>query len=323
MAKIGVLLTNTGTPDAPTPRAVRRYLRAFLSDKRIVKIPRLFWLPILYGLILTTRPAKSAKLYQKIWTEEGAPLRNSMHKVKQALNNELNANASPQTAFYVEIGMNYGNPSIKQALAHLYKLGIDYLIILPLFPQYSNTSTGSTFDRTFSALKHWPALSDITMINNYAEDPAYINALASSLASHDYQPERHLLISFHGIPERFVKQGDPYQTQCETTAQRLAHQLGLSHDQWTLCYQSRFGFDKWLVPSLQSVLEDLPKRGKKVVDVICPGFAVDCLETLEEIAIRGRENFIAAGGETLRYIPALNDHPKHIALLAQLIFREI
>lgn len=311
--KIGILLTNTGTPDAPTARAVRRYLREFLSDKRVVHLPRFIWLPILYGLVLPTRSSKSAALYQKIWTEDGSPMRAIMKNLQQKLASQFSDN--------VEIGMNYGTESISQAMENLRQKKIDKIIVLPLYPQYSNTTTASSFDRVTHALKKWPALPETHFIRDYATHPDYIRGLANSLrhAWAEKKPAQHLLISFHGIPKRFVAVGDPYQTQCEQTAQLLATELQLQPDQWTLCYQSQFGYDKWLTPSTQQLFLELPKRGIKTIDVICPGFAIDCLETLEEIAIRGQETFHQAGGESLRYIPALNDSQQQIELLSSVI----
>jgi protoporphyrin/coproporphyrin ferrochelatase len=317
MAKIGILLTNTGTPDAPTTSAVRRYLREFLSDKRIVQLPRLIWLPILYGLVLTLRPRRSAKLYQKIWTRDGSPMRNIMKKMIPTLQKKLSATSLIEVA----IGMNYGEPSIQQGLENLYQKQIDKIIVLPLFPQYSNTTTASTFDHVIKAIKKWPALPEICLVRDYATDHDYICALAATIRNtwEKQGDPAHLLISFHGIPERFVKAGDPYQTQCEQTAHLLADELALSKKKWTLCYQSQFGYDKWLKPSTQALFHALPKRGIKNIDVICPGFSVDCLETLEEIAIRGQEIFLNAGGQSLRYISALNDAEMQIAMFAKII----
>lgn len=319
MSIIGILLTNTGTPDAPTPSAVRRYLREFLSDRRIVKIPRLIWLPILYGIILTTRPAKSAALYKKIWTPQGSPMRHFMQQIRVMLEEHLNK--AGDDIFLVELGMNYGNPSINTGLDKLKKSGAEKIIILPLFPQYSDTTTSSTYDRVNAAIRKWTQQPTIDRIQYYAERPAYIEALANSIRkmwSEKGKPE-HLLISFHGIPIRFVEAGDPYQSQCEQTATLLANELKLSPKDWTLCYQSQFGYDKWLKPSTQMLFTELPKQGLKKVDIICPGFPVDCLETLEEIAIAGKKSFIEAGGEALRYIPALNDSEEQVEMLAEIV----
>lgn len=306
MKHTGILLTNTGTPDEATPTAVRRYLREFLSDKRIVQLPRLIWLPILYGIILPFRAKKSAALYQSIWMNNDSPLRSIMQAIEMQLQQTL-----PQTAHHqytVKIGMNYGNPSIQSALATLEKARLDELIVLPLFPQYSNTTTASTHDRVIDTFKTQSSLPTYRFIHDYAEHPNYIEALRDSLLSfwRIHKKSQHLLISFHGIPERFVKKGDPYPTRCEITARALTQSLQLADCDWTLCYQSQFGYDKWLQPSTQALLQSLPKQGIKSLDVICPGFSVDCLETLEEIAIRGKESFIQAGGESLQYCRALN-----------------
>lgn len=313
MKKIGILLTNTGTPDAPTPRAVRRYLREFLSDKRIVQLPRLVWLPILYGLILPLRPKRSAKLYQNIWTETDSPMRVYMRNLAASLQNA--------GITQVEIGMNYGNPSIQEALNRFQQNGINEIITLPLFPQYSHTTTASSLDRIGHAAKALPNLSLLKQINSYANHPDYIAALASATETHWATSGRHehLLISFHGIPKRFVAAGDPYETECQATAHLLAEALKLQPDEWTLCYQSQFGYDKWLTPSTQQLLLDLPKQGIKTLDIICPGFAVDCLETLEEIAITGKESFLHAGGTALRYLPALNDSGIHVEMLKAIL----
>lgn len=313
MPKIGILLTNTGTPEAPTPSAVRRYLREFLSDKRVVQLPRIIWLPILYGLVLTFRPYRSAKLYEKIWTKKGSPMRILMQQLANNLQNNSRNIA-------VEIGMNYGNPSIKEALQNFSESDLDKIIVIPLFPQYSYTTTASSFDRLHKALRKWPQHPEIIKIENYFDNQHYIQALASSVRqAWNHHPAQHLLISFHGIPKRFVDAGDPYQHECEQTAKLLASELKLPADKWTLCYQSQFGYDKWLKPSTQELFLELPKRGIKNIDVICPGFSVDCLETLEEIAIKGRETFQHSGGESLRYIPALNDSDEHIQMLLNIL----
>lgn len=312
--KTGILLTNTGTPDAPTASAVRRYLREFLSDTRVVKIPRIIWLPILYLFILTFRPRKSAELYKKIWSHEGAPMRVIMQKLRGKLQKAVDAD---HTNIFIEIGMNYGNPSIHEGLEKLRAKNIDSLIVLPLYPQYSNTTTASTFDRICIALQKWPALPAIQILRNYSSQPEYISALAHSTREfwRQHGRQQHLLISFHGLPKRFADAGDPYPQQCEQTAKLLAAALNLPTDQWTLCYQSQFGYDKWLQPSTQELLVALPTRGIKQLDVICPGFSIDCLETLEEIAKRGKEDFIVAGGTELRMIPALNDSDEQVKLL--------
>ncbi len=322
MKKIGILLTNTGTPEHPTPKAVRRYLKEFLSDKRVVKIPRFIWLPILYFVILPFRARQSAELYRNIWTEQGSPMRYLKQRLSAKLQQHLTSN---MPGIYIESGMNYGTPSIKEALHKLQKENIDELVVLPLYPQYSNTTTASSFDQVASILQKWPALPHVKLIRDYADQPAYIQTLAASVKAF-WQAEgqhEHLLISFHGLPERFTNAGDPYKNQCEQTASLLAAALQLTQDQWTLCYQSKFGYDKWLQPSTQTLLDTLPAQGIKQIDVICPGFSIDCLETLEEIAKRGKEDFLAAGGTSLRLIPALNDSQSHIDMLSEILSEHI
>lgn len=316
---IGILLTNAGTPDAPTKHAVKRYLKAFLSDQRVIQLPRFIWQPLLYGLILPLRASQSAQRYQMIWTSKGAPMRTFMHQMGDQL--QMALNETDREDYVVEIGMNYGNPSILQALEKLQEKKASSLIIFPLYPQYSNTTTASSFDRVMHALKKWPALPHLRMIRDYAAHEKYIHALAASVREmrQSQGSHPHLLISFHGIPLRYIKKGDPYAKQCALTANRLAQQLHLAPHEWTLCYQSRFGYDRWLTPSTQSLFTALPKQGITEVDVICPGFAVDCLETLEEIALLGKEQFHQAGGQRLRYIPALNNREDHIDLLKTLI----
>lgn len=321
MKKIGVLLTNTGTPDAPTPIAVRRYLKEFLTDNRIIRLPRIVWLPILYGLILSIRPYSSAKLYKKIWTEDGSPLRFYMQQLPALLQEALAKKNATQ--FEVEIGMNYGNPNIQQALANLRDKNIDEFLVFPLYPQYSDVTTASSIDRAKKYLHQWQTPPTLKTIKDYAEHPDYIRAVVASIQNkwlNDGEPE-HLLISFHGIPERFIENGDPYYTRCVRSAELIANALKLTASQWTLCFQSRFGYSKWLNPSTQTLFTELPQQGIKKIDVVCPGFSVDCLETLEEIAIRGEETFFAAGGEVLRYIPGLNANDAHIELLSNLIIQ--
>lgn len=319
MKTIGVLLTNTGTPDAATPQAVRRYLREFLSDKRIVQLPHLVWKPILYGLVLTIRPKKSAALYKNIWMPDGSPMRVYMDKIAAALTHKLPPH------IHLEVGMNYGSPSISDGVKKLLQRKVEKIIVLPLFPQFSDTTTSSSFDRVSRALAAQKTNTPIESIRDYAEDTGYIHALASSIHQHwsSHGRAQHLLISFHGIPERFVKKGDPYPSRCEATAHLLAQALDLPADKWTLCYQSQFGYDKWLKPATVDLLKKLPQQGIKNIDIICPGFSVDCLETLEEIAIRYQEVFHQTGGQQLHYIPALNDRPEQIDMLAGLILHSV
>ncbi len=312
--KKGVLITNVGTPDAPTPSAVRRYLREFLSDRRVVEIPRLIWWPILYGVILPLRPKQSAKLYQKIWTETGSPLLVFSQQIKKALHEQL--------ALPVALGMHYGNPSIETALDELRQQSVTEIIVLPLFPQYSATTTGASFDLIAATLKKWRNLPTLHFIRQYALNSDYITALKESvLAAWQTQGRaEHLLFSFHGIPKRFVDLGDTYPLACYATAGALANALGLQETEWSLSFQSRLGRAEWLTPYTDKTLQALAQRGVKKLQVICPGFAADCLETLEEIAIQGKKIFLSHGGDQFHYIPALNDSARHIDALCKIIY---
>jgi ferrochelatase len=307
-SKIGVLLCNIGTPDEPTPKAVKRYLQEFLSDRRVVEIPRLIWWPILYGLILQTRPKKSAKLYQKIWTEQGSPLLYNSRKIAELLEKNLN--------MPIALGMHYGNPSIKSALEELRKKAVTKILILPLYPQYSATTTASTFDIVANVLKKWRNLPEIRTIYDYADNPLYIKAISESI---QLTSQERLLFSFHGIPQRYITAGDPYEERCKTTVQLIANELQLKPDDYLISFQSRLGKAEWLSPYTDKTLQTLPRNKTTHLKVICPGFAVDCLETLEEIAILGKQQFLENGGEKFTYISALNDSQNHIDALSGII----
>ncbi|MDQ6982898.1 MAG: ferrochelatase [Mariprofundus sp.] len=315
----GVLLTNLGTPEAPTKSALRTYLKEFLWDPRVVEQPRWLWWLILNGVILNTRPAKSAALYQSAWTEQGSPLLATGKKQRHALQQSLRE--SMGEAVHVELAMRYGNPSIQTGLDALREKNCRKIVILPLYPQYSATTTGSTFDAVADVLKTWRRVPELHLIDAYHQHPAYISALADSVRMHwaeHGEPER-LLMSFHGIPERYFKSGDPYPCQCRSTARLLREELGLDEERAQVSFQSRFGKEPWVQPYTDETLKVWGKDGVKSVDVICPGFAADCLETLEEIGIENRDYFLSAGGEQYRYIPALNDSAAHIFALKQLI----
>jgi protoporphyrin/coproporphyrin ferrochelatase len=301
---IGILLTNVGSPDSPTPSAIRKYLKQFLTDSRIVELPRIIWLPILYGIILPFRSTYSAKLYKKIWTQKGSPL----IQISTELANKL----ALELQMPVEIGMHYGKPSIASALEKFKSQQIKKIIVLPLFPQYSATTTAAAFDQATGILKTWRNIPDVYTVHGYADNQDYINALCRSIQKYSVQ---HLLFSFHGIPEICIKKGDPYLEQCSNTVRLVAKELKLSPDQYTLAFQSRLGRAKWLTPYTDKILQELPQRNVKNLHVICPGFAVDCLETLEEINIRGRETFLLAGGESFEYIPALNASDEQCAII--------
>lgn len=316
----GVLITNLGTPDAPTTSALRRYLGEFLWDPRIVdSLPRLFWWLILHGVILRFRPAKSAKAYQSVWTDEGSPLLVIAQRQLEALRQEL-AQRLPGPVV-VELGMRYGNPSIPAALEKLHTAGAGRLLVLPLYPQYSCSTTASTFDAIAQTVADWRWLPEMRFINQYHDETGYIESLAASVREaweHRQQPQK-ILFSFHGTPKRFLAEGDPYFCQCQKTARLVAERLGLEADRWQLTFQSIFGREEWLNPYTIDTLRELGADGVKSVDIICPGFSADCLETLEEITVENRNAYLAAGGEHFHYIPALNDRPDHIQALAGLV----
>lgn len=317
-ARWGVLVVNLGTPEAPTADAVRRYLAEFLHDRRVVDLTRWLWCPVLHGFILRVRPRRVARAYAEIWTEQGSPLMVHSRALADALARELGDSVETILA------MTYGQPGIDEALERFRELGIDRIVVLPLYPQYSATTTAAVFDRVARSLKRHPWLPSLRMINEYHRWPAFIDALAASVredwAVHG-EPDQ-LLLSFHGIPQRYHRQGDPYPLQCEATAEALMERLGWVSDRARMTYQSRFGREPWLEPYTDHVLAELGGQGCRRVDVVCPGFAADCLETLEEIAMQNRDLFVAAGGGELRYIPALNARPDHARALADRVLQE-
>ncbi len=320
--KIGILLTNIGTPDAPTISAVRRYLKEFLSDPRVVEVPKILWQPFLYCVLLRSRPKQSAELYNKIWTVNGSPLLyyslELANSVEQVLSNKL------ATDVFVQVGMRYGNPSIKTALEELRSKKVDRIFVFPLYPQYSATTTASTFDCVAKTFKKWRHIPEIRMLNEYSQHEHYIQALSASIRQHwQTHAKQYLLFSFHGIPQRYIDLGDPYADQCHATANQVAKALGLEDDAWSVAFQSRLGPTKWLTPYTDKVLAELPQKNIKHIQVICPGFPVDCLETLEEIAIRGKEQFLDAGGTSFEYIAALNDSQLHTDSLVNILFNII
>lgn len=320
---IGVLLTNLGTPDSTSTRDVRRYLAEFLSDPRVIDLNRFIWLPILYGAILTIRPPKSAAAYRQVWMDEGSPLLVYARRQTDAVRRRLNE--MPETPVHVALGMRYGRPSLADGLRELQDAGCDRILLLPLYPQYSATTTATTYDKVNSLLADQIVQPALRSVTRYFDDPAYIEALADSVRKYWQDNGRSdlLMMSFHGLPQRYVDNGDPYADDCKATAHLLADRLGLAPDEWKQCFQSRFGREPWLQPYTDMTLIDWAKQGIKTVDVICPGFSADCVETLEEIAITNRELFIENGGQQLSYIPALNDNPAHIDMLTGLIKREI
>lgn len=319
-ATIAALLVNTGTPATPRSDAVGRFLRRFLSDPRVIELPRLLWLPLLYGLIVPLRAPRSARKYREIWQEGGSPLLVYTSRLREALEREL---AATRGGIRIEQAFLYSAPFVEQRLAALKGAGIRRLIVLPLYPQASGATTGAVYDQVAEALRGWRTLPELRYIADYYAEPGYVGALASSLRDHwrTHGRRSHLLMSFHGIPESYVSAGDRYAEQCHVTASQLAAALGLAPQDWTLSFQSRFGANRWLTPATDATLRELPGRGERAVSVICPGFAADCLETLEEIAIQGREIFLAAGGERFEYVGALNGRSDHARALAGLILR--
>lgn len=318
----GVLLVNLGTPEAPTAAALRPYLSEFLGDRRVIDYPRWLWWPILQ-VILRLRPRRSARAYAKIWMPEGSPLRVYSEALADALQGELDRRG--QTPICVALAMRYGRPLVDSVIAQMQRQGVRRLLVLPLYPQYSATTTGSVIDAVADAMKarRWPPA--LRIINHYHHDPGYLDALAASVRTHwaEHGRGERLLMSFHGIPERYVRLGDPYAEHCRATAEGLRQRLEMDADEALLSFQSRVGREQWLQPYTDATVKRLGGEGIKRIDVISPGFAVDCLETLEEIALQNRDFFRGAGGEELRYIPALNDSTAHVQLIADLIMRHL
>ena len=316
---VGVLLANLGTPDAPTAPALRRYLREFLLDPRVIEMNRALWWTILHVAILPTRPKVSAALYQKVWTAEGSPLlvisRRQAAAVAAVLEREVG------TEVHGAVGMRYGNPSIRAALRELAGKGCRRILVLPLYPQYAAVTTGSTFDAVAAELATWRWVPEVRTVHHYHDVPAYTDALAASIRdawSAGGQAEK-LLFSFHGIPQRYFDAGDPYFCHCHKTARLAAERLGLPRERWEISFQSLFGREEWIKPYSEKTIKAMARSGVKSLDVVCPGFSADCLETLEEIDEQNREFFLHAGGETYRYIPALNDRPDHVRVLADIV----
>ena len=318
-----VLLVNLGTPTAPTTAALRPYLGQFLGDKRVIDYSRWLWWPILHGIVLRTRPTRSARAYAKVWTAAGSPLRVHSEALAAALQSELDRRAPG--ALRVELAMRYGEPAVQSSMARLQHEGVRRLLVLPLYPQYSAASTGSVIDAVADGLKalRWPP--ELRLINDYHDDPGHIEALANSIRDWWQQNGRgdRLLLSFHGIPERYARLGDPYPEHCRTTASLLRERLQLSDAELLMSFQSRVGRERWLHPYTDATVRELASSGVQRLDVVCPGFAVDCLETLEEIAMQNHDAFLAAGGTALRYIPALNAGPGQVDSLAALIMRHL
>ena len=322
VATTAILLCNLGTPDAPTAAALRRYLAEFLSDGRVVEIPKPLWWLILHGIILRIRPKKSAAKYASIWLPEGSPLKVWTEKQALMLRGYL---AVRGQMIEVRYAMRYGNPSIASQLDQLKADGVSRVLILPAYPQYSGTTTASVFDAVYSWAAKVRRIPEFRFINHYHDDPGYIAALASTVRAHwqkNGQAEQ-LVMSFHGVPERTLQLGDPYHCECHKTARLLAEQLGLAKDRYKVTFQSRFGKAKWLQRYTEPTLIALAQSGLKSVDVICPGFTGDCLETLEEISMEARHAFLEAGGQEFNYIACLNDNPQWLAALSELCIRHM
>jgi len=318
---IAVILVNLGTPDAPTPSAVRRYLREFLSDPRVVELPRLLWWLILNLVVLVRRPGPVAKLYAAIWTAQGSPLRVLTQALADRVAGEI---TDPRVRVYA--AMTYGEPSLAARLRQLEAEEVKRVLVIPLYPQYSATTNGAVVDIVARYLLKTRRAPDIRIVRDYCERPAYLDALANSIreqGSVGNGADERLLFSFHGIPQAYAERGDPYPECCAATAKGVAARLGLAEDAWEIVFQSRFGRQPWLQPYLDVRLAELPEEGVKSVQVVCPGFATDCLETLEEVAEQNREGFLRAGGKRFTYIPALNDSAPHAAMLAALASEHI
>lgn len=321
--RAAVVLVQLGTPDEPEPAAVRRYLAEFLSDPRVVELPRAVWLPVLHGYILRTRPAESAAKYRKIWQEEGSPLTVYTRRQAEQLQDELKKRGR-----LVEVAwaMRYGKPSLTQTLRDLRDRGIERMLILPMYPQYSGTTTASVYDAVNRELRSWRSLPALRFVRDFHDDPGYIEALADSIRQrwrNDGGRPDKLVFSYHGLPQRNVDKGDPYARQCRRTSERVAAALGLEADDWLVSFQSLFGRAEWVKPYTQPTVEALAREGVKKIDVICPGFIADCIETLEEIDMEVHNAFVAAGGDRFRFIACLNDTPLWIHAMADLVGNEL
>jgi len=317
--KTGILLINLGTPDAPTAEAVRPYLKQFLSDPRVVEIPMAIWWPILNGIILNTRPKKSAAKYASVWMPEGSPLR--VHTAKQTLLLQGYLGERTKAPFVVDYAMRYGNPGIPEVLHKLKEQNCQRILIVPMYPQYAASSTGTAFDIVFTELQQMRNTPALRTIKNFHDHPGYIKALANNINEYwmrNGRPEK-LVMSFHGLPQFSLDKGDPYHCECHKTGRLLAYELGLKPEQYFLSFQSRFGKAEWLKPYTTATLKELGKQKTKRVDVVCPGFVADCLETLEEIAMEGKEDFQHAGGGEYHYIPCLNERNDWMHALTDLV----
>ncbi len=314
-SKIGVLLINLGTPDRPVCPSLRKYLGEFLMDPRVIELPRLFRAILVKGIIVNFRSHKSAATYREIWTDDGSPLLINSLNLGRKTADLLGDN------FELEVAMRYGKPSVTQKIRALHQKGIRKIVVVPLYPQYSGSTNGSTFDAVSHALNAQRWVPSVNFVSDYYQYDSYIKAVGDSVLNHWEKHGRNqkLVMSFHGVPQKYVTRGDPYQSQCATSAQRIADYLNLSDDEWQLVFQSRFGAEEWLQPYCDQTLKSYPAQGIKSVDMICPGFSADCLETLEEIEGENKEYFLEAGGEKYNYIPCLNDSDSHARLMSEIV----
>ncbi|WP_100657793.1 ferrochelatase [Alteromonas flava] len=317
--KIGVLITNLGTPEAPTKQALRPYLKEFLSDPRVVEVPRLIWWFVLNGIILNIRPKRSAHAYSTVWSEQGSPLMVHTKDQCEAISQRCREVYGEDVV--VDFAMRYGQPGISQTITRMQAQGVRKLLVLPLYPQYCASTTGSTFDAIADCFKQSRWLPDFRFISHYHDDTRYIAALADKIKAHWQEHGRadKLIMSYHGIPKRYLLNGDPYHCECHKTSRLIAAHLGLEKSEYMTTFQSRFGREEWLKPYTDHTLQDLPSEGVKSVQVVCPGFSSDCLETIEEIGVENRDYFLEAGGERYEYIAALNSDPGHIDVLFSMI----
>jgi ferrochelatase len=321
--RIGVLLVNLGTPDSPSYFAVQRFLREFLSDRRVIETSRLIWLPLLYGVVLPFRPIKTVRKYRKVWMTGGSPLAVYSGRLAAKVGRLMQERFGDRVR--VDLGMTYGNPSLPDTIGALLQQNVSKLLVLPLYPQYCSSTTGSVFDRTSQALARRARQPDMRFVNDYYDDAGYIDLLTSSIQQHwtGIGERSHLLFSYHGIPAIYVSEGDPYQAQAQATTDLVVSRLGLAQEEWSHCYQSRFGSVVWLQPYTEDTLKALVARGVRKVTVVSPSFAVDCLETLEEVAIDYRRKFQDMGGERLTLVPALNDDDRHAQVLTAIVEKQL
>lgn len=315
--RVGILLTNLGTPDAPDTPSLRRYLKEFLSDPRVIELSRWLWLPILHGVILRIRPRKSAAAYRTVWSDQGSPLLAISLRQRDAVQQAMG------DSVVVKLGMRYGNPSISSALREFQDLDINRIVVLPLYPQYSGTTTGSTFDAVSKELQQWRWVPQLHFINGYQDHPLYIKALAQTVREHidrHGMPDR-FVFSYHGTPKRYLTAGDPYHCLCHQTTRLVREHVNLPEESCITTFQSRFGREEWLTPYTDQTLQAMPEQGIKHIAVLSPAFSADCLETLEELELENRDYFMEAGGESYHYIPALNDRPDHIDAIVDILRR--